>query len=393
MTKKQTTKPHIFPTLFQKTNTGAMQSWQIEADEVFEDGFGVITTTWGQLGGKQQVTTDVIRAGKNVGRSNETSVWEQTLLEAEAKWTKQLKKGYVKTLKEAEAGTVDAVIEGGIAPMLAPSKIYPHFASKLQWPVYVQGKIDGTRCVAVVEGGACTLWSRTRKRINSVPHINGALVEMFEHKAGRHIIDGELYNHDLRNEFEELISLIRQAEPKKGHEKVQYWVYDYPSVQGGFYARYEALAVDVQPPTTAIANTIILVPTNRAEDHDQVMLAHEENLAAGFEGSMVRNDGPYEHDKRSYHLQKLKNFIDSEYEIVGAEEGRGKDAGTVGAFVCHTEDGKEFRCRLKASYARRRELFGDPAQYMGKLLTVAYQNLTADGLPRFPIGKSIRDYE
>jgi DNA ligase-1 len=113
---------------------------------------------------------------------------------------------------------------------------------------------------------------------------------------------------------------------------------------------------------------------------------------------MVRsNNGIYEGGKRSYGLQKLKNRVgengddvDNEYPILDAEEGRGKDAGTVGAFVCSTPAGKTFKCRLKATYERRRELFNHPEQWKGWKLTVLYQDLTLDGIPRFPIGKALR---
>lgn len=104
---------------------------------------------------------------------------------------------------------------------------------------------------------------------------------------------------------------------------------------------------------------------------------------------MIRNNGPYEGGKRSYHLQKFKTMEDSEFTIIGAEEGRGKDIGTVGAFVCRVGT-EEFRCRLKASYARRRELWQNPEEWRGKQLTVKYQKLSVYGTPIFPIGKAIR---
>lgn len=371
------------PTLFKKTNTGAIQTWQIEVE--YQLGGGLIRTVHGQLDGKLQETTDLVTTGKNVGRSNQTTALQQAEAEAEAKWTKQLKKGYVDSVEAAQAGEVDEIIEGGLSPMLAPSKIYPTFAHKLTFPVYVQSKLDGTRCIAILKDGKCTLWSRTRKRINSVPHIVAHLETLF---PGLTItFDGELYNHELKNDFEELISLIRQDEPGDGHEKIQYHIYDLPSDPGLFKARNEHLK------RFYYSDPLVLVQTEQADNHDEVVALHEKNLEAGYEGSMVRGNGPYEGGKRSYYLQKLKNFIDNEFAIIGAEEGRGKDAGTVGAFVCITEDNTEFKARLKATYERRRELFNDPKQWQGKCLTVAYQNMTSDGVPRFPIGKSIRDYD
>ena len=122
----------VFENLYKKTNTGAIQIWQIRVEG------NVIHTVYGQLGGKLQETSNTIKEGKNVGKVNGTTPEGQAIAEAAAKYEHQIKKGYSKTLDDAEAGGVSEVIEGGIFPMLAPSKIYPAFKHKLTFPVYVQ---------------------------------------------------------------------------------------------------------------------------------------------------------------------------------------------------------------------------------------------------------------
>lgn len=379
-----------FPTLYKRTNTGAIEQWTIQVYSVDLGGNGVIRTEYGHVGGKMQETSDTVSTGKNLGKKNATTAYQQAELEAEAKWTKQLKKGYVESVEAAEAGEVDAVIEGGIAPMLAPSKIYPTFAKHLQFPVFVQPKLDGQRCIAVVDDGRCTLWTRTRKPIRSVPHIAAEIeVAAKEHfPAGRHVFDGELYADAFSADFEELMSICRKDEPDTGGKylSVEYHLYDCPTDPGEVFSdRYQRLAwVD------DVARSLKRVKTLVCHDHDAIMSANEDFVEMGYEGSMVRNDGPYEGGRRSFHLQKLKAMVDQEFEVIGAEEGRGKDAGTVGAFVCRTKDGKTFRCRLKASYARRRELFENPSLWKNSMMTVKYQNLSSDGIPRFPIGKGLR---
>ncbi len=377
-----------FPTLYQKTNTGAIQQWTISVEEKMSG--GLIVTVHGQVGGKLQETSDLVSEGKNPGKANATTPTQQAEKEAAAKWTKQKKKGYVENLADAEAGKVDeAVIKGGIEPMLAPSDIYPHYEKDLRYPLFTQPKFDGNRCIAVVKNGKCTLWTRTRKALNSVPHIVRAIERACP--EGDFIFDGELYNHEYRDHFEDLMSLIRPPAPVPGHEVVEYHVYDLPSNKGNFGARHKELsklldrfAWDDSP--------IRRVETLIASDQASVFSLHERNLDKEYEGTMVRNDGPYEEGRRSRHLQKLKTWKDGEYVIIGSFEGRGKDAGTVGAFECKADNGKPFKARLKATYERRTELFGKN-DFVGKLLTVKYQNLTADGIPRFPIGKAIRDYE
>lgn len=375
----------ILPTLYKKTNAGAIQRW-----DVFVDG-ATIRIGHGQVDGAIQRGDETITEGKNLGKKNATTPAQQAEAEAKAKWLKVKKKGYVESIEAAQAGSVDEdIILGGILPMLAPSKIYPHFAKHLNFPVYVQPKLDGVRCIAILKDGKCTLWSRTRKRINSVPHIVAA-VERYFGGRGDLTLDGELYSHELKDDFEELISIIRKDEPALGHEKIEYHVYDLPSWPATFALRSRELRGRFHADGALLP--LILVDTQTAPDDAAIKFEHEVNLGVGYEGSMIRNDGPYEGGKRSMHLQKLKIEIDDEFKIIGAEEGRGKDAGTVGAFVLVTKDGKEFRARLKATYARRGELFRRPELWTGKRMTITYQNLTSDGIPRFPRGKAIRDYE
>src|SRR5574343_168256 len=141
------------PTLYKKTSTGATQMWSIGVD-----GNNIIVN-FGQVDGKIQRTEEVISAGKNIGRSNETTPAEQALLEATAKWEGKIKKGYVEDVSRAEAGEKD--IDGGYDCMLA-HKFADH-GHKIKYPGYTQPKLNGHRCLAVIENGVATLWSRTRK--------------------------------------------------------------------------------------------------------------------------------------------------------------------------------------------------------------------------------------
>jgi DNA ligase-1 len=211
-----------FPTLFKKSETGAIIAWNISVED--SPIAPSIVTQWGQMGGKEQETRDEVRAGKNIGQSNETTPYQQACAEALSKWEKQQKnKKYVQSLESAEAGEREAeFVTGGADPMLAfPIEKKP---KALKYPCDVQPKLDGHRCIATIKYGKATLWSRTRKPIASVPHIVAALEKAFP--TGEVVLDGELYNHDYHEKFEELTSLIRQAVPTQGHEVVQYHIYD-----------------------------------------------------------------------------------------------------------------------------------------------------------------------
>lgn len=353
--------------------------WQIEVED------STIVTTYGQVGGKLQVARDVVTEGKNIGRSNETSPAEQALSEAQSQWEKKLKnKGYAQTVAAAIAGESDAAfVAGGIVPMLAHG--FDKQGHKITYPAFTQPKLDGHRCIAMINDGIATLWTRSRKPITGVPHIVAAL-----QNAGLDdgtVLDGELYNHDYRDRFEELTSFIKRPEPKPGHEAVQYHVYDMVSDQPFRVRQFELSALwSVLVPESPI----VVVDTVLVADEAAAMTVFAEFTELGYEGSMLRNADSAYVNKRSYDLQKVKTMADAEWPVVAVETGRGKMADKA-VFVCQTEGGTTFRVKMKGTLDSLRQYVDDPSLAVGRLLTVQYQNMTADGVPRFPIGLRLRD--
>lgn len=368
----------VMPKLYKKTSTGKIQTWQISTAG------NEITTTYGLQLGKKQVAREVIAEGKNIGKSNETSPEQQAELEARAQWEQKVKKGYVQTIDDADAGKIDTnFITGGIEPMLAHK--YEDQGHKIKYPAYVQPKLDGHRCIAIIQDGTCTLWSRTRKPITGVPHIARELEKVFG-SWGNLVLDGELYNHDYRENFEELTSFIRQVTPKPGHEVVQYWIYDMINDQP-FKTRYDQLRHMTHE---HIPGIITIVPSFNVEDQEDVLNTFPAYLENGYEGLMIRNkDGAYK-NKRSYDLQKVKVMADDEFEVTDVTEGKGKMAGKA-MFHVKTKDGKEFRVKMVGKLDDLSHYLDHKEDYIGEMLTVKYQNLSADGIPRFPIALRFRE--
>lgn len=363
------------PKLYKISSVGAQQEWEISTDG------NVIVTRWGKVGGKIQETQDVIKEGKNQGRSNETTAIQQAESEATSQWEKKLKSGYVKSLDSAEAGEVDDVIEGGILPMLA--KRFDEQGDKITYPAFAQPKFDGHRCIAMVDKkGVCTLWSRTRKPITGLPHIIKAIEELGLKEDT--ILDGELYNHDYRNKFEELTSFIRNPDPKEGHEVVQYHVYDIAG-NGSFRLRNGRLSSIIR------YEPLVRVETKEVNNEDELIEFFEECLSKGYEGAMVRNAAGLYVNKRSNDLQKIKEFQDAEFEIVDVEEGRGKLAGKA-IFVCSNQLGVRFKAKMKGDQDELAKYWKTPSLAIGRMLTVQYQGLTGKaGVPRFPVGLRFRE--
>lgn len=379
-----------FNTLYRKSAAGALQYWFVKVVPQ-DDGSGLILTEHGQLGtDSPQIAQEVIREGKNIGKKNETSPLAQAILEAKSKWDLQKKKkGYVESKEAALAGEVDAVIQGGIFPMLAQK--FEKQAEKVKYPAFVQPKFDGHRCIAIVKDGVCTLWSRTRKPITSCPHICRA-VERLTGGADA-ILDGELYNHEYHANFEQITKLIRPIEPVEGHEKVKLYIYDMPSAQFKYEDRWRTLnkIFDLAGDTVP---ELVNVETYVVECEDEVPLAFQRFFSQGYEGAMLRTaDGVYDGHptRRSPGLLKLKKFDDAEFEIVDIRQGTGKFEG-LAVFVCRAGNGETFDATMNCSHEQSAEYYQHRENLIGMQLTVQFQGFTTKKkVPRFPRALRLRE--
>ena len=136
------------------------------------------------------------------------------------------------------------------------------------------------------------------------------------------------------------------------------------------------------------------VKTEECKNQEAIYDFLEKYTKEGYEGVIIRNKkGNYEENSRSVNLQKLKKFIDEEFEIIDyTTPDTGKEVGCV-IWICKTKDGKKFNVRPSGNYQERKNLYKNAKKFIGKMLTVRYQELTNGKVPRFPVGVAIRDYE
>lgn len=346
------------PVLYKYSTTGKAQQWQIIVED---DKFYTIE---GQVGGKLTTSLPTICKAKNVGRANATTPEQQAMSEAKAKHQKKLDKGYNEVLTDEKKF---------FEPMLAKDyKDRKDVWADPKIKKYVQPKLDGLRCVNENN----QLMSRNGKPYLACPHL----------VQNDTILDGELYNHSLKNDFNKIVSLCKKQDPDKNElleskNTVQFWVYDFPSHKGKFSDRYMALKKWIVKHNNP---AFVLVPTYEVHSEADLKKRHEEFLEMGFEGTIVRLDlGEYE-NKRSNQLLKYKDFTDEEFEITGAEEGTGGRAGTIGFFNMVTQDGKPFKSNVKGDFDYLKDIWRNHQAYIGKKATVKYFNLTPAGIPRFP---------
>lgn len=381
----------LLPVLYKKTSTGSIQYWSIETQAISGPGpmraviGGKLVVKYGQLGtDSPQITSEDILKGKNEGRSNETTAHAQAGLEAKARWEKQVKKGYVESLEEAKAGKTELP---GIVPMLAQQ--YDDHAHKIYWPAIVQPKLDGMRCIAILENGTVQLFSRTRKPITSMKHIEQSLLQTFGNQSL--ILDGELYNHALKSDFESIISAARKQDYDPETAKlIQYHVYDMldPTDEDRPAASRQA-ALDSYP----FGEPVCRVQTALASTDNDMRALYDAFIENGYEGAIVRNTEAAYENKRSYNLQKVKEFQDAEFQIIDVKEGRGKMAGH-GIFICQMDGGKQFDCKLAGDTGYLKTVLAEKDRFIGKMLTVQYQGFSnKNQVPRFPVGLRIREEE
>lgn len=374
------------PTLFKKTNTSALQYWKIWVEHKLSD--SIIRTEYGQVGTiSPQQTSDLISTGKNIGKSNETTRNQQAELEALYKWEKKKKRGYVEEIKDAQSGKVDNLITGGIDPMLAHS--YDKQGHKIKFPCFCQPKLDGHRCIAIIKNGKCSLWSRTRKPITSSPHIIKELEANFKDC----ILDGELYSHKFKDNFEYISHLVRQEIPDEKHTDIEYHIYDIVDTLPFEIRYYSILYSDPILKRSSIFKFCKLVDTRSITHSEQIKYFFDLYKDAGYEGLILRNsDGGYE-NKRSYNLQKVKEFEDSEFKVIAVIEGKGKLRGHAGSFTCEDPmSGETFDVKMSGDINKLQEYFKNPRLWKNKMLTVQFQGRTgAKGVPRFPVGLRFRE--
>ena len=372
----------LLPTLYSLTSTGATEQWTIEVDKKN----GRYRTHHGHLDGKIVTTKWFDVEATNVGRSNERSAGDQAEFAARAKWKKKIESGATEDLKKVHSAVTF------IEPMLA--KKWEDRADKVSFPVYCQPKYDGMRAI-ITKDGATT---RNGKEWKTIPHILKALAPVFETYPDL-ILDGELYNHELHDDFNKISSLAKKTKPtasdlKEAAEKLHFYWYDIADETTIFSKRSAKIVLIyeryLRQDSGATHPCIKVVPTFKAENVAELDEQYGKFMDSGYEGQMVRIDEPYEF-KRSAALLKRKEFTDEEYEIVEICEGSGNKSGMAGYAILKREDGVQFHSNIKGNHDFLTELLQKAPKLVGKFATCKYFNLTPDNIPRFPYVIKIRD--
>ena len=264
---------------------------------------------------------------------------------------------------------------------------------KADYPAFIQPKLDGVRCLFTVKGA----FSRANNQFMNVDHITKDLKPVFD-RYPTLILDGELYNHGLKDDFEKIISLVKKKKPTdqdkaEAAELVQYHMYDVASMTIGTYTdRYLFLLAEK---SFKNKSCLQIIDNNLVLDFDDAVVMHKKNLKIGYEGSIYRTPSGKYKGTRSWDLMKFKDFHDAEATIIGYEIGKGKREGTLGKFIMQDYEGNEFGCPPGKGYNYKdlADMLNNIHDYIGQYATFTYFERTKAGSYRHPHYKAIRNYE
>lgn len=373
--------------LYGVTSNGNVKTWECHV-EGFHNVEGaskepatltMITRT--KLDGKAVTRSEVINKGKNLGKSNETTPYEQAVNEAESRYRKKVKKGYGTTiptdLTKADTNALDLP-----RPMLA----HPiDKVKKVEFPAMVQPKFDGHRALVTKRDGVMLMYSRGGDEITTMDHILKHLEDKVEEGE---FFDGELYIHGMK--LQDIGSWIRKY--REGlSERVHLYLYDtmmdepYPQRQ----LKLRMTILDQSGPVKLAATQIV-------HDLAEALSFRDAVIDEGYEGAMLRTpDKGYQAGKKSRTLLKLKTFDDTEFTITDVVEGKDRIVNDVelkvACFKCETEDGKEFEVTAHGDMYEKDAIWHSREEHIGRRVTVQHSGYTNEGKPWHPVCLRFRE--
>ena len=340
---------------------------------------------YGQQGGKIITKERRVVNGKNKGKSNETTIQQQTELEIGYLYQKQLDDGYVQN--------IDDYVEPR-RPMLAHK--YQDRGKSVDWEKdnYASTKLDGIRCFIFVDNdGNCTFESRTGKEFKYFQHIE---LEVQSKNITNAILDGELYSENIS--FKKICSLVNSDDyvPEDDVE-IKFYIYDMilnNNLDETFENRYKRYSSIFD---TNIENHIISVTQTLVKSEEDMKILAAQFVSENYEGLMLKQgDAKYDFGKRSVALLKYKEMHSAEFKIKDIFVAE-NDPDRVQIELYINPENTEETFKIGTLKGNKEDNYNNyycnRDNLINKWLTVNYQTLTSYGVPLFPVGIGIREGE
>lgn len=262
------------------------------------------------------------------------------------------------------------------------------------WPVAVEPKFDGVRCLAIVKDGACRFYSRTGREYLNYGHIGDQILKLLKamQLAGRELVlDGEM----MAGDFKATVETMRKTDADTSD--VNFHVFEVMSLadfENGnpneFLKRRKLLNHILSSTYTALHPSVMPTECRIMHSEEEIMNWNAELQAAGGEGVIVKPlDGLYVR-KRSHDWLKIKACESADVQITGAFPGEGKYKGMLGGFTVDF-NGVEVNVGSGLSDADRTLFWPLPTEILGALIEVQYHEVTPDGSLRHPRFVRFRD--
>lgn len=409
------------------------------------DGFvGVYWTSSGLEGGKETISKpSFVIAGKNEGKTNYTTPFTQALRDAMTQYNAKIRKGHItedakKFVKKSnEVYTFEELLNANhrgefpwrVHVMTLHDVNKGNNWDKVQYPCYIQPKINGTHFVIVTHPDLPThdipvnlsdnknkkttvvkvhmdWYSRGLESFAPQNHIFAELYSVLESRPGLHVT-GELWIkgahlQDLSGAARREKDLNAKSSKRSESPKQEFHIFDCFYIDKPDMPFEERLGIledifnelnNTEPPPKWCK----MVQTYTADDKDQLESLYRGFLDEKYEGAVIRNkSSPYEvgvdKPKRSYQTMKMKPREDSEFVIVDFTEGdKGKNKGAI-KWICSTSKGNKFKVtpnwKYDVQYAAYKALITNKGKKFfndnikGKMATISYAELSKDDTPQ-----------
>ena len=259
--------------------------------------------------------------------------------------------------------------------------------SVLQKSMYCSRKLDGVRCMIKKNSdGELITVSRGGKDYNiAATEILKELEPLFK-AFPEVVLDGEIYIHGKH--LQEISGVARLKTWEDRCSKLEYWIYDL--AMGGLKFT-ERLNLLNQMHNYINGQKIRIVEHKETNSWAQISKLHDKWVAEGYEGLVARKpDKFYEFGKRNSTMIKVKLYQDAEFKIIDYKEGlRDEDF----CFICETADGKPFSAKPVGTRELREYYLDNIDEFIDKMATIKFFEMSKDNIPLQPIFKAIREDE
>lgn len=256
----------------------------------------------------------------------------------------------------------------------------------------IEPKLDGLRCIGIYKNGEVSFCSRNNKPLYNLESIGEELKILIQRSGSigeALVFDGEIY----AGNWNDTISVVH-AKKAVDTSKLKYYIFDVVDFKSWSEKTSAPLSLRrvALEGKVGLSDKIKIISQYRIESIDKVRQQHAQNIKDGFEGSVLKRLSSKYSYGRSKSWVKWKEEITLDVLVEGYEEGTGRNEGRLGAFLCDL-DGKKLKVGGGYSDEQRDDFWNRKDDIVGKIIEIKGQEITKDGVVRFPVFLRERVYK